>query len=117
MPSVTRRNQLLRVLEGISQEFNEYRLTYKPESNIPEDVQEIIERYKLGDTYGLVSRIKDHFTERSGRFDQYEGKPEIAKFLAQTRDDIALAQDEAEVARIWARIEGKRIELLAWRDA
>lgn len=114
MPSVSRRNQLLKVLDQVSLEFQGYRRVYPSQVNVPLDAQEIMEKYNFPRTFGLEAKVREHFTTIIS-VNPTAGKPEFTEFLVHARDDIALAQNEADVAEIFERIEAKRQELLAWQ--
>ena len=113
MVAVARRQQVLKELERIGDEFSRIsRPKAAPVLNVPEDVTALIKKYKFPSH--LVSTIHETFRKVP---DNQPERPEVAIRLANLRDALTLAQEETDINKVFETVYSIRLELLAWREA
>lgn len=114
MPSVTRRNQVLKELERVQCEFGSYTRTRpRPEIRMPAEVAVILNDYpKLPDH--IKRGLKDFFMVVP--YFEDIPKPQYLDALNILRDQATLAQTEEEIGTIFEVVDTIRKQIVAWRD-
>lgn len=115
MPSVTRRNQVLRELDRIAGEFNGYnRKVAKGTVNLPSVAMQLLEGYpKLPEH--ITRGLKEFFTTVPSPI-RVE-KPSFHQALNELRDKATLAETEQDIKDIFHDVDILRSDLITWRNA
>lgn len=113
MPSVTRRNQVLKELERVQCEFqNIGRPNLPTVVNLPTCVVELFEQYPYL-SFQAKSGLREYFTVKQSAA---PSKPDFKDQMADLRDQATLAETEADVKAIFSEVAFIRKGLHTWRD-
>lgn len=115
MPSVTRRNQVLKELDRCQLEFQIMSLPPPPPVTVvPDDVHKMLVKHNL--PWNVYREIDQHFTNVPEQKNA-QPKPTFVLQMNQLRDMATLAQEEQHIKYIFEQVALIRAELVAWQSS